>query len=347
MRPDAKTRSGGPTRLQTAWRAGVDDYVNDLAPSPDGKALAVAGVEGGIMLFDMMSGEVLRELPGHGFGTTSLSWNADCRTLASAGQDGKVRLWDARSGEERSVLDGGVQWVERVAFSPDGRYLVSAAGNRVRLWRSEGEFLWESPGHRSTVSAVAWRPGSAEGFVAAAYGGLALYRPEKSQPVRRFRWKGSTLAVAWSPDGKHVATGDQDSTVHFWSVKSGEDLQMWGYPTKVRELAWSPTSRYLATGGGSAVTVWDCSGKGPAGTKPLVFEAHEDFVSALAYQRVGPLLASAGQDGLVALWQPGVLKTPLALENLGSAVTAISWSPNDRLLAAGCEDGTVAAFPAP
>lgn len=67
---------------------------------------------------------------------------------------------------------------------------------------------------------------------------------------------------------------------------------MWGYSTN--ELAWSPTGRYLAVGGGPAVTVWDCSGEGPAGTEPTYLEAHVDFVGAFVYQRVGPLVASTG-----------------------------------------------------
>jgi WD40 repeat protein len=135
--------------------------------------------------------------------------------------------------------------------------------------------------------------------------------------------------------------------VHFWIVKTGEDLQMWGYPTKVRELAWDPTSRYLATGGGVAVTVWDCSGKGPAGTRPLVFEAHEAPLSALAFQGRGPLLASGGQDGLVALWRPGMTRKPLALATNDAEITRLAWAPDDRSLAIGSASGTVVMFATP
>jgi len=337
--------TGSPVRLETSWRAQIEDYANALAWSPDGEHVAVASVGGPISVFEDSSGDAIYKLSGHHFGTTALSWSPD-GALASAGQDGKVRLWDTKEGEERLALDGGAAWVEHVAYSPDSRYLASAGGRRLRMWRPSGELLWESPDHTSTVADVAWRPGSSRSLVSAAYGGLTLWRPQEPKPVRRFRWKGSTLVALWSPDGKYIATGDQDSTVHFWIVKSGEDLQMWGYPTKVRELAWDGTSRYLATGGGPTVTVWDCSGKGPAGTKPIQLEAHEDYVSVLAYQRVGPLLASGGQNGLVALWSPGARKAPVALENLGSAITGLAFSQDDHLLAAGCENGNVAVFSA-
>lgn len=342
--PDVRTDR--PALLPTRWWSDVDDYANALAWSPDGQVLAVASIDGPVTLFDARIGEARHTLSGHGFGTAALSWGPD-DTLATAGQDGKVRLWDAESGREKATLDGGAPWVEKVEYAPDGHFLVSAAGRRLRMWRPDGELLWESTEHGSTVADVRWRPGTSKGLISAAYGGLALWRPNGPRAVRRFGWKGSTLVVAWSPDGRFIATGDQDSTVHFWIAKSGKDLQMYGYPTKVRELAWSGDSRYLATGGGPDVTVWDCSGKGPAGTTPIQLSAHEELVSALAYQKRGPLLASAGQDGLVVLWEPGRRQSPVALENPSSGVTHLAWSPDDRRLAAGCEDGKVAVFDAP
>jgi WD40 repeat protein len=343
------TKTGTPSRLEAVWRADVEDHVAALASSPDGALVAVAGVEGRITLLDAKSGEIRHLLSGHGFGTAALSWDPSGRLLASAGQDGKVRLWEAGGGGS-VALDGGAAWVEHVAWSPDGRHLASAAGRCLRMWRPRGggELLWESSGHASTVSGLQWRTGSGKDLATSAYGGVTLWRTGSPEPVRRYEWKGSTVALAWSPNGRYIATGDQDATVHLWNVKSGRDLQMWGYPTKVRELAWSPTSRYLATGGGPMVTVWDCSGRGPEGTRPLELEAHEDFVSALAYAKGGSALASGGRDGVVAVWAPGRNgRVPLALEHAGSGIARLAWTPDDRLLVAGCESGAVVGFGSP
>lgn len=331
--------AGSAATLGTLWRASLDDYVNDLAWSSDRRSVAAADISGPISILDAESGEVKTRLPGHGFGTTSLSWNTR-GVLASAGQDGKVRLWDVGSGEEKE-LDGGNQWVEKVAWSPDGKHLVSSAAKKIRMWKRSGELLWESEDHESTVSDVAWKPGSSRDFATSAYGGVSLWKPGSPKPARKFEWQGSTLRLSWSPNGKYIATGDQDSTVHFWIVGSGMDLQMFGYATKVRELAWDSHSRYLATGGAEAVTVWDCGGKGPEGSRPLTLEAHTEFVSYLSYQRRGNYLLSGGNDGLAALWEPGRTEAPLAVSTLDSAVSALAFSPDDKKAAVGCGDGSV------
>jgi WD40 repeat protein len=203
--------------------------------------------------------------------------------------------------------------------------------------------LREWKDHTSTVSDLAWRPGSRE-LTVSAYGTVLLRSSDADAPLKQFVWKGSVLVLCWSPDGNFLATGDQDATVHFWLYRSGQDLQMSGYPVKVRELSWDATSRYLATGGGPAVTIWDCGGKGPAGTTPLQLEGHDGLVTALAYQGKGTLLASGGEDGRVLLWQPGKAKGPLSQADVGSGVVQLSWAPDDRSVAVGTEEGRVVVF---
>lgn len=335
-------RQGGKT-LAVRWQAGLDDFVNALAWSPDGRWLAAAAVSGPITLFDSQNGAVRQPWPGHGFGTTALAWSPDGSTLASAGQDGQVKLWTADSSQEMQSLAGGASWVERVAWSPAGDYLASTAGRKLRLWDKAGQLFREYDDHDSTIADIAWQPGGRE-LVVAAYGGLTLRSPDRPDQARSFRWKGSSLVLAWSPDGKYIATGDQDSTVHFWYADTGKDLQMWGYPTKVRELSWNHTSRYLATGGSATVVVWDCSGQGPEGTKPTMLEQHEDLLSGLAYQHQGLLLASAGQDGRLVVWRPSESKKPLTQTRFDSAIAQMSWSPDDRQVVLGTAEGVVSVI---
>jgi WD40 repeat protein len=336
---------GGPA-LKPGWRATVPDHVIGLAWSPDGASLAAAASTGPVAIFDAATGAARVVIKAHDRGTTAVAYQPGGGVLATAGQDGAARLWHPVTAEPIADLPGGgAAWVECLAWSPDGRLLAASAGRTVRVWDPAGNLVREFTDLPSTVADLAWRPGS--GFLTAAvYGGVVMADPAAGDGRARFDWKGSPLKLAWSPDGKLLAHGNQDATVHFWYADRLADLQMSGYETKVRELSWDPSGRYLATGGGPAVCVWDCGGKGPAGSTPRMLERHDGRVTAVAYPRRGHLLASAGADGRVCLWQPGNQKAPRAGEDRlpGGEATGLAWSPDDRWLAAGGADGTVAVF---
>jgi len=333
-----------PPVLASRWQANIGDHVIALAWSPDGATVAAASVSGPITLFHAADGKLKHQLQGHGFGTTALGWQPGAgKLLASAGQDGKVRLWSVSSGAELAQLDGESAWVERLAWNRRGDCLISAAGKKIRAWNEAGELLRTYPDLPATVNDIKW---NAEGkqFVSGGYGGVTFWGPSDEKPKTTFAWKGSVLALAWSPDGKFLAGGGQDASVHFWYVKNGKDLEMSGYPRKVRELAWDSTSTYLATGGGNQVTVWNCTGKGPAGSTPLSFELHEQPLNVLAFQNRGPLLASSCSGGLLALWLPGGPKRPLAQTKLDAGISSIAWAPNDARLVVGEESGTLTMY---
>lgn len=329
--------------LASRWEHNIGDFVNSLSWSPDGRILAAASVSGPIFLIDAESGQLITRLAGHGFGTMQVGWSAQGHRLASAGQDGKARLWDPQTGQELAALDGGSAWVERLAWSPRGDHLATAAGRRLRLWSADGQLQQDWPLQNATIADIAWNPRQ-NVLASCGYNGLSFWAPDSPQETRRFDWKGSMLVLSWSPDAKYIATGNQDSTIQFWIMATGKELHMWGYPAKIRELSWDARSRYLASGGAASVVVWDCSGKGPAGTKPITLDFHERLLTQLAFQKEGSLLASGCEEGLVAIWRPGKSEEPIATAHLGSAIGQLSWSPQHKTLAAGSALGRVLAF---
>ena len=331
----------------------LDDPVIALDWSADGRRVAVAGISGPGAVIDAASGQATRRFAGHKGGTLALSWSARGEVIATGGQDGKVKLWVADSGALLRELDGGATWVEHVAFSPDGEHLATTAGKQLRVWKTSGELLFEFDAHESTVSALQWRA-DGKGVATACYGKIRCFRLGEAKPYETIPWKASLISLAWSPNGRFLGSGTQENTIQFFRLPSSgrEPLQMSGYPSKVKHLAWDRAARYLASGGGEIITVWDVSGPGPAGSLPLQLVGHPKNLSALAYQRRGDLLASGCEAGAVFVWNPSQCPWPVNdptpteqyvfAMRLPAAVNQLRWSPDETVLAIGCQDGTVA-----
>jgi WD40 repeat protein len=340
-----KSRSTGLT-VKPAWRQTLDDHVIDVAWSDDGALLAAATVSGAVGAWRAPGDRCFLAPAGHRLGAMAVAWQPGASVLASSGQDGMIRLWDGQDGTPFRELEGGAAWVSHVCWCPaaGGRLrLASAAGRSVRFWNAAGDLQQEYSDFPSTVSDIRWHSGRGE-LAIAAYGGITLCRPDDAADPRRLPWLGSALVLAWSPDGRCIASGDQDATVHFWLSDSDKNLQMWGYPRKVRELAWDATGRYLATGGGHSVTVWDCGGQGPEGTKPIQLRGTDAALTVLTYQWRSDLLAAAAEDGRVTIWAPARVRRQMAALEIDAPVTRLAWSPDDRLLAVAGADGTVGVY---
>jgi len=319
------------------WCARPEDYIADLAWSSAGRFLAAITIEGHVKAWNVDSGETCL-LGHHAGGGASVSWRPDDVQLASIGHDGRVRIWDAPSGRLLHELDAGAPWGTRVAWKPNGARLASAAGRTIRIFDSDGQLHYENSAHASTVTDIGWNPDGSS-LASCAYLGVSLHITGK--PRRDYTWKGSSLALAWSPDSRFIATGEQDQSVHLWSVRTGRDLQMSGFALRVEELSWDSAGRFLATGGSDTVVIWDCSGVGPEGRQPLMLESHNTRITQLQYQPRGPLLASGDADGVIFLWAPRSRKTPVAIARLNSRISKLAWAADQRRLAAGTQHGEV------
>lgn len=120
---------------------------------------------------------------------------------------------------------------------------------------------------------------------------------------------------------------------------------MAGYPDKVTRLTFGPTGRWLANNGAPDITIWDFTGKGPAGTSARLLRGH-DAVTDVAWQpTTAGTLASAGPDATLALWHPangipGKPQRPTQQVQLDCPATAIQWLDHQRIAVAS-RSGTI------
>ncbi len=317
----------------------ANEHVRSLEWSPD-KTHAIAGLgDGRVMQVNTLTGMVTREWVAHKGGVVHAAWSSGKEQLASAGEDGWVRWWRGDDLElVREIRPNGA-WVEHLAWSPDGQRLAVASGKELRIWNALGDEIFAYAGHASTVTGLQWR-GDGRGIGSVSYGAVQLFRLGEMSPYEVLKWKSSLLSMAWSPNGRHACASTQENEIIYWKLPFNElqPLNMNGYPAKVRSLAWDASSRFLASDGGEIVTVWDVSGKGPAGTRPLQLEGHSGRISQVVFRPQGDVLVSGCVRGEVWLWSPTRGERGTKAMDLGSAITALRFdSGGTRLLAASAE----------
>ena len=326
-------------QLTKHWAGQLGDYVIDLAWSPDGRRLAAASAAGPVALFSGEDGASRIDLPGHDGGSNAVAWQPGSELLATGGQDGTVKLWDGAAGQHVATASLGRSWVEHLAWRPGGAApaLAAAAGRKFSYIGPDGSTLRSFPDAPKTVTAVAWQPTGASAAVA-YFGGVCLWGAEGDAPAKEYAYGNGIQALAWSPDGRWLVSGNQDPSVHLWMPASDVELQMSGYEGKVRHLSFDHSSRWLATSGSQDACLWDCSGPGPEGREPVMLP-HAAPVCGVAFQRGHGLLATASQEGSVVLWSPERSQPMRATVRMPAPATCLAWSPDDRLLAIGTEKG--------
>ena len=325
------------------WHA--EDCIRDISGSPESNHLAMADASGAVSVFDVEATNLVWSKFAHELGASMIDWCVGADLIASAGQDGYIKLWHPQSGEVVKVLQVQGLWIERLKWSPDGKYLAAAAGKSIFVWDRQGKQIINFSQHQSTVTSIAWKYNSKE-IATACYKCINLFRVGFSKPYQSLRCLGSLISLVWSPDGKAICAGSQDRMLQFWrlSNKKNHHAEMKGYPEKVNLLAWDRSSRYLASSGSSDIVVWNTQGKSPAGTAPFILKSHSGRVTALCFQSAGLLLASGANDGSIYVWDLSQGNEPVAKWNIESSITRLFWVKGDVQLVVGAKDGSVNLF---
>jgi WD40 repeat protein len=259
-----------------------------------------------------------------------------------------------------AALNGHSDLIRAVAFSPDGKRLAVAGGpsgryGEIKIWDVTApapKLVSTIQGHRDSILAIAFSPDGGT-IASGSYDTLIkLWNVADGKVIATLKEHSDAVyAVAFMPGGTELLSAAGDRTVKIWSVSTGKRLfTVNDALDAVYTAAVHPSGRWFAAGGADRmIRTWAWNGDpasagGNTATLRSSTFAHGESVLRLAYSPDGAILASAGADRVIKLWDAATLKETQAFEAQPDWVMGLALSADGKLLAAGRYDGTLGLY---
>ncbi|MFA6371355.1 MAG: transglutaminase domain-containing protein [Methanothrix sp.] len=233
-------------------------------------------------------------------------------------------------------LEGHSSGVYCVAFSPDGRTMVSGSGDKtIKLWETaNGTEIRTLQGHSSWVNCVAFSPD--ENTLASGSGDktIKIWDTASGTEIRTLQGHSdSVLSVAFSPEGSTLASGSSDNTIKIWDTASGTEIRtLQGHSDSVRSIAFSPDGLTIASASDDdTIKLWDTA----SGTEVRTLQGHSRGVNCVTFSPDGRTMASGSDDNTTKLWDTASGMEIRTLEEQPISVHSVAFSPDGRTMASG------------
>jgi RNA polymerase sigma factor (sigma-70 family) len=395
MSPDGRTAGAGTQdgrillwdtatqQLRQTVRA-QQRFVTALAFSPNGQTLAWSESDGGgenapICLWDLSADRMAGRLRGHGFWVDSLAFALDGRTLYSGCRDGTIGTWDLVTSQERPAPGANRYRVNALNMAPDNRTLAIRNLDRLSFWDvATSRHLGAFPGYQRGMTTTAFSPDWRTLAVGGRDHAVALWDVSSRQLIRRLAPMhkpdpavlGHVLpdpsllevigGVAFSPDGKKLASGGWDTVLRIWDVETGMELrQLTWARQRIGQVAFSPDNKLVAAVGmvpepaswQTSVRFWEvATGKdltwlSAALTPPRSLNTADSVKprvsSAPIFSPDGRLIVRLDTRTVLPVWELATGRERLRLQGHQAPLIAAAFAPDARTLATASWDGTI------
>lgn len=361
------SRSGAGAKFLAA------NVVTSLAVDANGERVWTAGSDKNVIAWDVKTQKPTALLPGAGI---RLARSPVDELLATATDDGTIHLWNARTEKSLARFRAHGSPLLSMAFSADGKTLISAGAETVKVWdvadalrgflpMQDGGILAFGPRGKTQVHARGAGAGSLReaatgksiaplagilGKVAYAndeslfaYAGsrrnVGLINPATGQELPALGNREGIHTLALDAAGRLVAASGKDMTIPVWEAATGKLLHRFpGHGARVSRLAFHPNRQWLASSSDDgSVIVWDLT----SGKEARRVADANIRVRSIAFRPDGTQLAAALDDNTVAIIDPATGASLRRLRGHSSAVHEVAYSPDGKRLASAGADKTV------
>jgi len=320
--------------------------------SHDGKFIVTRTTDNKVRLWDAAAKKVITQLNDD---ANSATFSPDGHLIADGGTDGVVRLFDGTTGAPVRELHGHTGQVYRAVFSPDGNYLVSVGeDNTVHVWKpSTGEPVKVLRGHTAAVHEVVFSPDKNHFATEALDARAIIWSLDSDTGKVLTGLTGTKMALAFSPDGKLLATeggpgtefgalpaGDYPATV--WDVETGKmKFRLGGHQEYIASVSFSPDGNAIVTSSGdSTARLWTSDGQ-------LVRElrGHTRPLALALFSPDGKFVVTASADNTVRVWDSLDGKLITEFRGHSQAVNEVAFSADGQFIITADDDQTARLWP--
>jgi WD40 repeat protein len=315
-----------------------------LALSPDGQMAVTGAFDGYVRLWDLGK---QKDIPIHRKVelAQSIAVAPDDRTFATGHQGGKIRLWDAATGKEIGVLDKHQHGVPAMAFSLDGKLLLSGGWDHVAIvWDiAQRKEIQQFRAHKGPVVGVAFSPVGTLVGTASHDKSVRLWEPLTGKERGTLQGHGQNLhTLTFSPDGTTLASGAGERVIKLWDVGSAKERGSLSEYTG-ESFAFLADGKSLVSGSShGSVFLWDTV-NAKTGAGKMLPNVNLGWVRSLALSLDGKTLALANNDGRLILWGLAQNKE-LKQFRLPGMATSVAFSGDGRHLLCVLNNGSACVF---
>lgn len=330
------------TGNRLATLRGHGSWVHTVAFSRDGSRILTSSWDHTAKIWDAESYEEILALEGHTSPIAGAAFSPDGKLVITGSNDKTVKVWNLETGVEEFTLGPFDEWIWGVSFSPDGTQMCTQSGETTAtLWDFEtrkpkfnlqgARSLAFSPDGRRLVSCV-----GSTAFVNGADDGERLFTLEGHEATIR--------DVSYAPNGNMILTcsgdfnGSVGNTARVWDASTGKLLRtMRGHDKLVWDVAMSPDCRQIATASADGtVKIWEAGDSGA----PVRLLGHSGAITSVRFSHDGRHLVTGSQDKTAIVWDVHTRKQIASLGPHGAWVGETSFSPDNKRIVTTSWDHT-------
>ena len=325
---------------------GHKDVVHKVCYNGIGNAVATASRDGVIKIWNIATGKAYITIDDMK-NVQSLQYTKDDQMLIIA-LGNNIQLWDIATGAPVEILTGHTSFVTDIAYSPDGKKLLSGSQDKtLRLWTipAQPQITLRRGHNNQKIHDIAYHP-QGKLFTTVSSDHIHVWNHEDSRPIRVKKFRNAKMSkVVFNYDGKEIASASEDGKIILWNSNDLEPTYSFATQSKlITQIQYNSDASILASCSvDTNINLWGIERKKNKiqHNKIMQFDAHLAKVNSIAFHPNDHILASASQDKTIRIWDTKNNEQLKVISRHKAAVNCVVFSASGEFLASASDDRTI------